>query len=185
MTEGSTQGGPVVGIVGGSRSDFPTLEEAVAVLGELGVIVGAQGRLGAPDAGSPVPLRGGRRRPRDQGDHRRRRRGRPPARDARREDGPPGHRRPDPDPAPRRARLAAVDRPDAAGRAGRHGRDRQCHQCRAARGRDPGALAIRVSPSASRSGVPPDPGRPRRALRAGRSADPRRDDVADFASNQI
>jgi phosphoribosylaminoimidazole carboxylase PurE protein len=28
---------PVVGIVGGSRSDFPILEKAVAVLGELGV----------------------------------------------------------------------------------------------------------------------------------------------------
>jgi 5-(carboxyamino)imidazole ribonucleotide mutase len=28
---------PVVGIVGGSRSDFPTLEDAVAVLDELGV----------------------------------------------------------------------------------------------------------------------------------------------------
>jgi 5-(carboxyamino)imidazole ribonucleotide mutase len=29
--------GPVVGIVGGSRSDFPVLEQAVAVLGELDV----------------------------------------------------------------------------------------------------------------------------------------------------
>jgi 5-(carboxyamino)imidazole ribonucleotide mutase len=29
--------GPVVGIVGGSRSDFPTLEDAVAILDELGV----------------------------------------------------------------------------------------------------------------------------------------------------
>jgi 5-(carboxyamino)imidazole ribonucleotide mutase len=29
--------GPVVGIVGGSRSDFPVLEQAVAVLGDLGV----------------------------------------------------------------------------------------------------------------------------------------------------
>ena len=29
--------GPVVGIVGGSRSDFPTLEAAVSVLDELGV----------------------------------------------------------------------------------------------------------------------------------------------------
>jgi phosphoribosylaminoimidazole carboxylase PurE protein len=35
MTEAKT--GPVVGIVGGSRSDFPTLEAAVAVLDELGV----------------------------------------------------------------------------------------------------------------------------------------------------
>ena len=29
--------GPVVGIVGGSRSDFPVLEQAQAVLDELGV----------------------------------------------------------------------------------------------------------------------------------------------------
>jgi 5-(carboxyamino)imidazole ribonucleotide mutase len=36
MTEAS-QSGPLVGIVGGSRSDFPTLEAAVAVLEELGV----------------------------------------------------------------------------------------------------------------------------------------------------
>ena len=28
---------PVVGVVGGSRSDFPILEDAIAVLGELGV----------------------------------------------------------------------------------------------------------------------------------------------------
>jgi phosphoribosylaminoimidazole carboxylase PurE protein len=40
MSEGATgtaDGGPVVGIVGGSRSDFPTLEAAVTVLDELGV----------------------------------------------------------------------------------------------------------------------------------------------------
>jgi 5-(carboxyamino)imidazole ribonucleotide mutase len=30
-------GGPLVGIVGGSRSDFPVLEEAAAVLAELGI----------------------------------------------------------------------------------------------------------------------------------------------------
>jgi phosphoribosylaminoimidazole carboxylase PurE protein len=35
MTEADV--GPVVGIVGGSRSDFPTLEAAVAILHELGV----------------------------------------------------------------------------------------------------------------------------------------------------
>jgi 5-(carboxyamino)imidazole ribonucleotide mutase len=29
--------GPIVGIVGGSRSDFPTLDDAVAILDELGV----------------------------------------------------------------------------------------------------------------------------------------------------
>jgi 5-(carboxyamino)imidazole ribonucleotide mutase len=37
MTEGTDRNAPVVGIVGGSRSDFPTLEAAVAVLDELGV----------------------------------------------------------------------------------------------------------------------------------------------------
>src|SRR6186997_3646515 len=37
MTEPKTPGAPVVGIVGGSRSDFPTLEAAVAILDELGV----------------------------------------------------------------------------------------------------------------------------------------------------
>jgi phosphoribosylaminoimidazole carboxylase PurE protein len=39
MTEPSTATAPspVVGVVGGSRSDFPILEAAVAVLGELGV----------------------------------------------------------------------------------------------------------------------------------------------------
>jgi 5-(carboxyamino)imidazole ribonucleotide mutase len=34
---GSATPAPVVGIVGGSRSDFPTLEAAVAILDELGV----------------------------------------------------------------------------------------------------------------------------------------------------
>ena len=37
MSEGTTQERPIVGIVGGSRSDFPTLEAAVAVLDQLGV----------------------------------------------------------------------------------------------------------------------------------------------------
>ena len=138
MTEATAA--PVVGIVGGSRSDFPTLEAAVAVLDELGVAVGAQGRVGAPDPGPALPLRRGGRRPRDQGHRRRRRRRRPSARDARRQDRPPGHRRPDPDPAPGRARFAPLDRPDAAGRAGRDGRHRQRHQCRPAGRGDPGPL---------------------------------------------
>ena len=37
MSEGPAQDSPVVGIVGGSRSDFPTLQAAVEVLEELGV----------------------------------------------------------------------------------------------------------------------------------------------------
>src|SRR3954453_4726810 len=36
-SKGTEQDGPIVGIVGGSRSDFPTLEAAVAILDELGV----------------------------------------------------------------------------------------------------------------------------------------------------
>jgi phosphoribosylaminoimidazole carboxylase PurE protein len=37
MTDATNASAPVVGIVGGSRSDFPTLEAAVRVLAELGV----------------------------------------------------------------------------------------------------------------------------------------------------
>ena len=37
MTEPAVTTGPRVGIVGGSRSDFPILEKAVALLDELGV----------------------------------------------------------------------------------------------------------------------------------------------------
>ncbi|MEA2630715.1 MAG: 5-(carboxyamino)imidazole ribonucleotide mutase [Chloroflexota bacterium] len=37
MSEGPSRDGAIVGIVGGSRSDFPTLEAAVALLDELGV----------------------------------------------------------------------------------------------------------------------------------------------------
>ena len=37
MTERTATPAPLVGVVGGSRSDFPTLEAAIAVLEELGV----------------------------------------------------------------------------------------------------------------------------------------------------
>ena len=37
MTQGGQQAAPIVGIVGGSRSDFPVLEQAVALLGRLEV----------------------------------------------------------------------------------------------------------------------------------------------------
>ncbi len=37
MSDGAKAGPPLVGVVGGSRSDFPTLEAAVTVLDELGV----------------------------------------------------------------------------------------------------------------------------------------------------
>ncbi len=38
MTDTEQQDGPVVGVVGGSRSDFPVLQAAVDVLVELGVV---------------------------------------------------------------------------------------------------------------------------------------------------
>ena len=38
MTDTARMGGPIVGVVGGSRSDFPVLEAAVSVLTELGVL---------------------------------------------------------------------------------------------------------------------------------------------------
>ena len=141
MTEANT--GPVVGIVGGSRSDFPTLEAAVAVLDELGVpselkVVSAHrtpDRLfryaeEAPGRGIKVIIAGA---------------------------GGAAHL-----PGMLAAKTAlpiigvpiptkhlggldslAVDRPDAARRAGRDGRHRQCHERRAARGRDPGPRRIR------------------------------------------
>ena len=164
--------GPIVGIVGGSRSDFPTLEAAVAVLDELGVpselkVVSAHrtpDRLfryaeEAPGRGIKVIIAGAGGAAHLPGH-------------ARRQDGPAGHRRPDPDPAPRRPGFAAVDRPDAAGRAGRDGRHRQRHERRPAGGRDPGP--VRSGPRRASRGVarPPDPGRPRRRGLASSSSRP-------------
>ena len=37
MSEADVAGAPLVGVVGGSRSDFPVLQAAVDILGELGV----------------------------------------------------------------------------------------------------------------------------------------------------
>ena len=83
---GSARPAPVVGIVGGSRSDFPVLEKAKALLDELGRGLRAAGRLGPPDARPPVPLRGDGGGAGDPGDRGRCRRRRTPAGDARRED---------------------------------------------------------------------------------------------------
>ena len=47
----------VVGIVGGSRSDFPCLEKASMTLERAGHPVRAAGRVGPPHARPPVPLR--------------------------------------------------------------------------------------------------------------------------------
>jgi len=130
----------IVAIVGGSRSDLPTLEAAVGVLDELGVhselrIVSAHrtpDRLfryaeEAAGRGIKVIVAGGRRRG-------------PPARDAGRQDALAGHRRAHHDPAPWWARFAALDRPDAAWRPGRDRGHRQCDERRAPRGGDPGPL---------------------------------------------
>ena len=79
-------GPPRVGVVGGSRSDFPVLEQACAVLDELESpselrVVSAHR---TPD--HAVPLRRGGGRARDPGHRRRGRRRRPPARHARGQD---------------------------------------------------------------------------------------------------
>ena len=78
--------GPVVGVVGGSRSDFPVLEDAVDGPRRARGAGGAAGRLRPSDAGPPLPLRRGGRRPRDPGDHRGGGWGGPPAGHARGED---------------------------------------------------------------------------------------------------
>ena len=53
-----TTQGAVVGVVGGSRSDFPILEKATALLEMLDVPLRAPGRVGASQPGSPLPVRG-------------------------------------------------------------------------------------------------------------------------------
>ena len=157
MTEADVR--PVVGVVGGSRSDFPTLEAAVAssTSSAFALSCGSCRRIGRPTRCSATPRRRG---PRHPGDRRGRRRRGAPARDARREDDPAGHRRPHPDAAPRRARFAAVDRPDAARRAGRDGGDRQRHERRPAGGCDP-CPQRRAGRAPRRVASASDPGRPR------------------------
>ena len=134
----------VVGIVGGSRSDFPVLERRRRRPRRARRPVRAAGRLGPSHPRTTCSATPRRRPARGHpGDHRGRRRSRPPAGHARRQDGAAGHRRAHPDPAPRRARLAAVDRPDAA----RHpGRDRGHRQRR----RTPGCSRPRSSPCPTR-----------------------------------
>ena len=71
---------PRVGVVGGSRSDFPVLEAAVDGPRRARRSVGAAGRVRPPDPGPPVPLRRDGRGAGHPGDHRGSRRGGPPAR---------------------------------------------------------------------------------------------------------
>ena len=59
MTEREPRRPPLVGVVGGSRSDFPILEAAVAVLDELGVPSELRVVSAHRTPGPPVPLRGG------------------------------------------------------------------------------------------------------------------------------
>ena len=74
----------------GQQSDWATMRHAVAVLDELGVAQRGADRLGAPHARAAVRLRQGRARRGLQGDRRRRRRGRAPARHDRLADHPAG-----------------------------------------------------------------------------------------------
>ena len=117
---------------------------------------------------------------RDPGHRRRRRRSGASARDARRQDDPAGHRRPDPDPAPRRPRLAAVDRPDATRRAGRDRGHRQRRERRPARRRDPGPVGPRAGRAGGRLSGRPDPGRSSTTSRTG--TDRRRQPGAIFVT---
>ena len=84
-----------------------------------------------------------------QGRHRRGRRRRAPARDARRGDHAAGHRRPGRAEDPRRARLAALDRADADRGARRDRRDRQRRERRPARRPHPRRRPTRGSPPRS------------------------------------
>ena len=162
---------PRVGIVGGSRSDFPILERAKELLGELGIehelrVVSAhrtpdllfQYAEGAAGRGLEVIIAGAGGAAHLPGM-------------LAVEDPAARHRRADPDPEPGRPGLAALDRPDAARRAGRDRGHRQRRERGPARGRDPGPQ--RPGPSRPARGLPRRhaPGGPRRSVeRRGRVA---------------
>ena len=57
VTAERCDGRPLVGVVGGSRSDFPVLEQAIALLDVLERPERAAGRVRASQPGPPVPLR--------------------------------------------------------------------------------------------------------------------------------
>ena len=150
---------PLVGVVGGSRSDFPVLEEAVAVLMELGVpaelrVVSAHR---TPDLlfryAEDAAVRGIRVIVAGAGGA-----AHLPGMLAAKTTLPvigvpiptqhlgwPG--------------LAAVDRPDATRGPGRDGRHRQRRECRAARGSDPGSRRRGARDPTGRLAVPADRGR--------------------------
>src|SRR5579871_3853118 len=90
-------------------------------------------RFGASHAGRNVRVRRVRGEPRACGDHRRSRRCRASSGNDGGQDARPSHRRSGAYDAHRRHRLAALDRPDAAGRAGRDDGNRWSRQRRAVR----------------------------------------------------
>ena len=156
---------------------LPDLEAAVAVLDELGVRVGAQGRLGAPHPGSPVPLRRGSRRPRAS-------RSSSPAPAA-----PPICPGCSPPRRPCRS-SASRSRPSTSAASIRCCRSSRCHAAcpvatvASATRRTPASSRrrswrsrIRSCRAARRLARPPDPGRPRRPIEPGLSdgAQPRLD----------
>ena len=110
MTVESQQ--PLVGIIMGSKSDWETMGTPRTCCRAGRPARGAD-RLGAPHAGLAVRVRPRGRGPRPRGDHRRGRRRRAPARHGWRLKTPAGARRAGREPGADRARLAAVDRPDA------------------------------------------------------------------------
>ena len=129
-------------------------------------------RTGCPRRCSPTAAGG---RPRAAGDHRRRRRSRPPAGHARLRDPAAGHRRAGPAQAARRARLAALDRADAGRRAGRHRRGRRRPQRRPARRAHPRGVRRGAAPADDRLPGPaqdrgPGEGRRRRRNASGSSS---------------
>ena len=141
---GRPMSAPLVAVVMGSASDLPVMSPAADVLAEFGVACEAPRRLGAPHARPPAALR-----PRGQGAraaraHRGRGRCGAPAGHARVGDVAAGDRRPRRARATRRARLAALHRPDAA------------RACRSPPSRSTARPTPRSSPcGSSRSTTPP------------------------------
>ena len=115
---------PLVGIIMGSQSDWPTLRHAAETLAQLGVphearIVSAHR---TPDRLRAYATTARERGP--EGDHRRRRRRRPPARHVRRLDAAAGAGRAGRIARPQGHGQPALDRPDAGRHPGRHAGDR-------------------------------------------------------------
>ena len=108
----------------GSRSDWETMRHAVRDARRARRPVRAARRLGPPDAGPALRVRGLGGGARPAGADRRRRRRGAPARDGGGEDGAARARRPGRVEDAEGDGLAALDRADAGRRAGRDARDR-------------------------------------------------------------